>query len=34
MKDEILDHLKKHDWEEMPIPDPTLLSRMVHVRRD
>jgi len=33
MKDEILADLHKHDWKEQPIPDPTLLSRMVHTRR-
>lgn len=34
MKTEILGHLHEHDWKESPIPDPTLLSRMVHTRRD
>lgn len=34
MKDDILDHLNKHDWKEQPIPDPTLLPRMIHTRRD
>jgi acetyl-CoA decarbonylase/synthase complex subunit alpha len=33
MKDEILADLRQHDWKEQPIPDPTLLSRMVHTRR-
>ncbi|NLD57902.1 MAG: hypothetical protein GX651_07200, partial [Methanomicrobiales archaeon] len=33
MKDEILVDLRQHDWKEQPIPDPTLLSRMVHTRR-
>ncbi len=34
MKTEISEHLHEHDWKESPIPDPTLLSRMVHTRRD
>ncbi|MCK9580743.1 MAG: CO dehydrogenase/acetyl-CoA synthase complex subunit alpha [Methanoregula sp.] len=34
MKSEILEHLQQHDWKEQPIPDPTLLPRMVHTRRD
>lgn len=34
MKDDILDHLVKNDWKEQPIPDPTLLPRMIHKRRD
>lgn len=34
MKDEILEHLRQHDWKEQPIPDPTLLPRMVHTRKD
>ncbi len=33
MKDEILVHLSEHDWKESPIPDPTLLPRMVHSRK-
>jgi acetyl-CoA decarbonylase/synthase complex subunit alpha len=34
MKDEILVHLNDHDWKEQPIPDPTLLPRLIHTRRD
>ncbi len=34
MKDDILDHLMKNNWKEQPIPDPTLLPRMIHPRRD
>jgi anaerobic carbon-monoxide dehydrogenase, CODH/ACS complex subunit alpha len=34
MKGEVLEHLKEHDWKEQSIPDPTLLPRMVHKRRD
>jgi acetyl-CoA decarbonylase/synthase complex subunit alpha len=34
MKADILKHLQQHNWKEQPIPDPTLLSRMVHTRRD
>ena len=33
MRDEVEDHLKHHDWKEQPIPDPTLLSRLVHKKR-
>ena len=33
MKDEILLHLSGHDWKESPIPDPTLLPRLVHQRK-
>ena len=33
MKDEIQVHLAEHDWKEATIPDPTLLSRMVHSRK-
>lgn len=33
MKDEIFENLQQRDWKEQPIPDPTLLSRMVHTRR-
>jgi len=29
MKDEILKVLKEKDWKEMPIPDPTLLPRLI-----
>jgi acetyl-CoA decarbonylase/synthase complex subunit alpha len=32
MKDEILKLLEEKDWEEKPIPDPTLLSRMIRTR--
>jgi anaerobic carbon-monoxide dehydrogenase, CODH/ACS complex subunit alpha len=34
MKDEILEHLKQHDWKETSIPDPTLLPRMIHTRKE
>jgi acetyl-CoA decarbonylase/synthase complex subunit alpha len=34
MKDEILLHLREHDWKEQTIPDPTLLPRLIHTRRD
>ncbi len=29
-KNDVEAHLKNHAWEEQPIPDPTLLARMVH----
>lgn len=34
MKDEVMAHLKTHDWQEQPIPDPTLLPRLVHARKE
>jgi acetyl-CoA decarbonylase/synthase complex subunit alpha len=34
MKTEILEHLEQHDWKEHPIPDPTLLPRMIHTRKE
>jgi len=33
LKDEVDAHLAEHDWKESAIPDPTLLSRMVHSRK-
>lgn len=30
LKDEILVHLKEHKWTEKPMPDPTLLPRMIY----
>jgi acetyl-CoA decarbonylase/synthase complex subunit alpha len=33
MKEEILRVLKKNRWQEQPIPDPTLLPRMVGARK-
>ena len=30
MKDKIMAHLKEHKWRERPIPDPTLVSRLVY----
>lgn len=33
MKEEILGILKKNQWQEQPIPDPTLLPRMVGARK-
>lgn len=30
LKDEILVHLKEHKWMEKPMPDPTLLPRMIY----
>jgi len=33
LRDEVAAHLKTHDWKEQPIPDPTLLSRMIHPKR-
>ncbi|WP_321507898.1 CO dehydrogenase/acetyl-CoA synthase complex subunit alpha [uncultured Methanoregula sp.] len=30
MRDEIERHLAAHAWKEQPIPDPTLLPRMIH----
>ena len=30
MKDEIVTHLHDRNWKENPIPDPTLLKRMIH----
>jgi acetyl-CoA decarbonylase/synthase complex subunit alpha len=34
MKDEVREHLAHHEWKEQPIPDPTLLSRMIHERKE
>jgi acetyl-CoA decarbonylase/synthase complex subunit alpha len=34
MKDEVMVHLKDHGWQEQPIPDPTLLPRLVHTRKE
>ncbi len=34
MKDEILKFLEKKDWKEGQIPDPTLLSRLVRVKKE
>ena len=33
LRDEVTAHLKTHDWKEQPIPDPTLLPRMIHTRK-
>jgi anaerobic carbon-monoxide dehydrogenase, CODH/ACS complex subunit alpha len=34
MKDEVNTHLQQHpDWTEQPIPDPTLLPRLIHKKR-
>jgi acetyl-CoA decarbonylase/synthase complex subunit alpha len=33
LKDEVDAYLAEHDWKESAIPDPTLLSRMVHQRK-
>jgi acetyl-CoA decarbonylase/synthase complex subunit alpha len=33
LKDEVDAHLAEHDWKESSIPDPTLLSRMVHAKK-
>jgi acetyl-CoA decarbonylase/synthase complex subunit alpha len=33
MKDEIVIHLDEHGWKEGMIPDPTLLTRMVHKKK-
>lgn len=34
MKDEVLNHLHRHGWKEHTIPDPTLLPRMIHTRKE
>jgi len=34
MKDEIWAHLQSHPWTEQPIPDPTLLPRMIHRKKE
>jgi len=34
MKDEIVAHLHDHNWKERPIPDPTLLKRMIHKQKE
>ncbi len=34
MKDEIVTHLHDHNWKEHPIPDPTLLKRMIHKQKE
>jgi len=34
MKDEIITHLHDNNWKEQPIPDPTLLARMIHKKRE
>ena len=33
MRDEVMEHLKHHDWKEQLIPDPTLLPRLIHKKR-
>jgi len=33
MKDEVTDFLKQKGWEEREIPDPTLLPRLVRVKK-
>jgi acetyl-CoA decarbonylase/synthase complex subunit alpha len=30
LKEEVMAHLKEHKWMEKPIPDPTLLPRMIY----
>jgi acetyl-CoA decarbonylase/synthase complex subunit alpha len=34
MKDEILAYLTSRDWKEQPIPDPTLLTRMIYRKKE
>jgi len=34
MRDEIRAHLEEHAWTEQPIPDPTLLPRMIHRKKE
>jgi hypothetical protein len=34
MRDEIKAHLDSHQWTEHPIPDPTLLPRMIHRKKE
>jgi acetyl-CoA decarbonylase/synthase complex subunit alpha len=34
MRDEVNTHLQGHDWKEQPIPDPTLLPRMIHRKKE
>ena len=34
MKDEIVTHLHDNNWKEHPIPDPTLLTRMIHKQKE
>jgi anaerobic carbon-monoxide dehydrogenase, CODH/ACS complex subunit alpha len=34
MRDEIQVHLQSHDWKEQPIPDPTLLPRMIRKKKE
>ncbi len=34
MKDEIITHLHDNNWKENPIPDPTLLARMIHKQKE
>jgi len=34
MRDEIKAHLDGHAWSEQPIPDPTLLPRMIHRKKE
>lgn len=33
MKDEIITILEEHDWEELTIPDPTLLPRLIRTQK-
>ena len=33
VKDEVLKHLHGHGWKEHPIPDPTLLPRMIRTKK-
>jgi acetyl-CoA decarbonylase/synthase complex subunit alpha len=33
MKDEIMKILEEHDWEELTIPDPTLLPRLIRTQK-
>jgi acetyl-CoA decarbonylase/synthase complex subunit alpha len=34
MKDEILKILKEKQWQETPIPDPTLLPRLIRKKKE
>jgi acetyl-CoA decarbonylase/synthase complex subunit alpha len=34
MKSDIIKILEEKDWKEIPIPDPTLLERMIRKRRE
>lgn len=34
LKDEVIAHLQHHGWTEHLVPDPTLLPRLIHTRRE